>query len=126
MRRRPCTLLYCFKQRANDLSASVQRQVQARYETHRQTRNKQQRAKLLDPDFKGADIDQVLYKLLHPEEHPGYRDPRYCLVFWARPTEAVKGLIGRVQARLNKVLPGEANGIVIRANEVLTRSKISG
>lgn len=80
-------------------------QIQARYQTHRSTRNAQQKAKMLADDFTGVSIDQILLRLERPSIEPGYVDPRHCLVFWARPTEKVKQLIHRVQQELLTVAP---------------------
>jgi hypothetical protein len=84
-----------------------QTQIQSRYTLHRTNRNAQQRAKLLSPDFAGVTPDEILAKLEKPEEYPGYEDPRHCLVFWARPTMAVRELIGEVQRRLREAAPSE-------------------
>ncbi|KAF2200832.1 hypothetical protein GQ43DRAFT_417135 [Delitschia confertaspora ATCC 74209] len=75
-------------------------QIQDRYTLHRVTRNTQQKDKMLDRSFPGVSIDPILHKL---ENELGYKDPRHCLVFWARPTEKVKGLIERVQNELRTV-----------------------
>ena len=83
---------------------SSQVQIQTRYNTHRTKRNAQQREKLLSPDFPGVTIDEILAKLEDNNE-PGFQDWRNCLVFWARPTEAVRGLIAEVQEKLRAVVP---------------------
>ncbi|KAF2195508.1 AAA-domain-containing protein [Zopfia rhizophila CBS 207.26] len=80
-------------------------QIQARYTTHRTTRNSQQKAKMLDKNFSGVSIDPILLRLWDPTIEPGYVDPRHCLVFWARPTQKVKDLIRRVQHELQAVAP---------------------
>ncbi|KAI9753983.1 MAG: hypothetical protein M4579_004913 [Chaenotheca gracillima] len=80
-------------------------QIQSRYETHRLTRNAQQRAKLLDANFSGVTIDPILKKLEDPSIEPGYRDPRHCLVFWARPPAKVRALVSEVQRRLHLMAP---------------------
>lgn len=84
---------------------NLQAQIQARYNTHRTNRNAQQRGKLLDPSFPGVTIDEILAKLEDPSIEPGFKDWRHCLVFWARPTEKVRELIGEVQQRLQEVVP---------------------
>lgn len=105
-----------------DLSNSGERGqvlIQRAYETHRITRNAQQRAKLLSPDFAGVIVDKTLQELeyLHgareipelagqPKRSPVLVDPRNCLVFWARPTSAVQDLIGVVQEKLRQLAPG--------------------
>ncbi|TKA61022.1 hypothetical protein B0A55_11446 [Friedmanniomyces simplex] len=80
-------------------------QMQARYTTHRTTRNAQQRAKLLAPDFPGVSVDEILAKLEDPSIEPGFTDWRHCLVFWARPPVKVRSLIGEVQRRVVRVVP---------------------
>lgn len=50
-------------------------------------------------------VDEILAKLENPAEFPDYEDPRHCLVFWARPTTAVKALILQIQTRLKALLP---------------------
>ncbi|KJX92159.1 hypothetical protein TI39_contig5904g00002 [Zymoseptoria brevis] len=79
-------------------------QIQSHYLTHRSTRNTQQRTLLLSPSFQGVKVDEILYKLSHPESYPGYEDPRHCLVVWARPTEGVRGLVRECQRRLKEVV----------------------
>ncbi|KAK4498224.1 hypothetical protein PRZ48_010881 [Zasmidium cellare] len=79
--------------------------IQAKYNTHRTNRNAQQKDKLLSPAFSGVIVDEILAKLENPKDHPDYKDPRHCLVFWARPTSQVKGLIAEVQSRLKEAVP---------------------
>lgn len=74
--------------------------MQARYDTHRLTRIDQQKAKLLGENFHGVVIDQILRKLEDPSLEIGYVDPRHCLVFWARPPSALRGLIANIQQKL--------------------------
>lgn len=74
---------------------------------HRTTRNAQQKAKMLDQDFLGINIDPILLRLHNPSIEPGYVDPRHCLVFWARPPQHVKDLILRVQKELLTVAPSK-------------------
>ncbi|EHL03493.1 hypothetical protein M7I_0438 [Glarea lozoyensis 74030] len=80
-------------------------QIQARYETHRVTRNAQQKAKIIAPDFEDLLIDPILKKLEDPSIEPGFMDPRNCLVFWARPPGHIRDLVGRAQQELRKVAP---------------------
>ncbi|MCJ1466549.1 hypothetical protein MMC07_005169 [Pseudocyphellaria aurata] len=75
------------------------------YQIHRQSRNKQQAATLLSPGFTGWLLDPVLQKLVDAERHPGYSDPRNCLVFWARPPEHLRKLINTIQERLVQFNP---------------------
>ena len=94
---------------SNHLIPSDQAQIQSRYQTHRLTRNAQQKSHMLAPDFPGVNIDPILLRLENPSIEPGYVDPRNCLVFWARPTEKVKSLINRVQQELLTVAPSMSN-----------------
>ncbi|KAI9846133.1 MAG: hypothetical protein M1838_001392 [Thelocarpon superellum] len=80
-------------------------EVQRRYAIHRQTRNGQQRAKLLDPAFPGVTLDPVLLRLHDAAIEPGYVDPRHCLVFWARPPAKLRALIHEIQQKLLSVAP---------------------
>ncbi|KAK2625088.1 hypothetical protein QTJ16_005457 [Diplocarpon rosae] len=74
--------------------------LQARYATHRTTRNAQQREKLLSPSFTGLILDPILQRLTDPSIEPGYVDPRNCLVFWARPPAHIRALVDQVQQKL--------------------------
>ncbi|KAL9012956.1 MAG: hypothetical protein Q9173_002324 [Seirophora scorigena] len=80
-------------------------EIQARYAKHRETRNAAQRQKFTGPNFDGVTVDPVLHKLVNPERYPGFSDTRNCLVFWARPPTAVKGLVAHLQQRLRAVAP---------------------
>lgn len=80
-----------------------QQTLTAAYETHRTTRAAQQRALLLSPSFPGPTIDTILSRLTSHD--PDFHDTRYCLVFWARPTERVKKLAYELQGRVRDVLP---------------------
>lgn len=82
-----------------------QMQIQLRYQNQLVNRNAQQRAKLLSPDFKGVSIDEILARLEDPSIEHGFQDWRNCLVFWARPPEAVRNLISSIQQRLLRVCP---------------------
>jgi vesicle-fusing ATPase len=62
---------------------------------------------MLDEAFAGVSIDPILKKLNDTVSEPGYVDPRHCLVFWGRPTQAVKDLIHRVQKELQTVAPSK-------------------
>jgi len=86
---------------------TIQAQIQLRYDTHRKTRNEQQRAKLLAPDFSGFVIDPILYQLVNPQLFPAFADPRHCLVFWARPPQSVRALIHQVQQKLRAEVPSQ-------------------
>ncbi|KAL1310959.1 hypothetical protein AAFC00_001180 [Neodothiora populina] len=80
------------------------KEIQSRYDTHRTARTEQQKKKLLSAEFEGVVIDQILKRLEDPLE-PDYKDPRHCLVFWARPPQEVKEVIAEVQRRLKTVAP---------------------
>ena len=64
-----------------------------------------QRAELTHPDFSAMKIDPILYRLVNRDEFPDFEDPRKCLVFWARPTRAIKTLIKHLQDELRKIVP---------------------
>ncbi|KAL8877653.1 MAG: hypothetical protein Q9198_004369 [Flavoplaca austrocitrina] len=81
--------------------------IQARYTRHRETRNDAQRKKFVD-DRSSVIIDPVLYKLVHPEKHPGFTDDRNCLVFWARPPSDLRSLIAGIQQQLLTIAPSMA------------------
>ena len=72
---------------------------------HREKRNAQQKQRMLDTEFKHLDIDQILHKLMNKAKYPDFRDTRYCLVFWARPPQAIKDLILKIQTELKTVAP---------------------
>ncbi|MCJ1382602.1 transport between ER and Golgi ATPase protein [Xylographa soralifera] len=80
-------------------------EIQKRYQAHRIARNEQQRAKLLAPDFSEVSIDPILYQLENRDMFPAFRDPRYCLVFWARPPQSIRDLVQTIQQRLRDTVP---------------------
>lgn len=82
-------------------------EIQNRYATHRETRARQQKEKLLAPDFPGVTIDTILKRIEDPTIEPGFKDWRHCLVFWARPPQKLKDLIAEVQKRLKAVSPSK-------------------
>jgi vesicle-fusing ATPase len=89
-----------------EASQNDSRNLQERYSTHRTTRNAQQKAKLLAKDFSGVIVDPILQLLEDGKSvEEGYVDPRHCLVFWGRPEEHIRTLIGEVQQRLRKAAP---------------------
>jgi hypothetical protein len=91
----------------------VQVEIQARYETHRSNRGAQQKEKLTSPDFAGVTIDTILAKLEDQTIEPGFKDPRHCLVFWARPPPQVKAVIAEVQKRLKTAAPGKYHSMQV-------------
>ena len=89
------------------ISTNIQYQakIQARYSTHRTTRNTQQKAKLLSSDFSGLILDPILQRLEDPSIEPGFQDPRNCLVFWARPPAHIRSLVDGIQQQLLALAP---------------------
>lgn len=81
------------------------KQIQARYQHHRISRNAQQKDKILSPKFPGWILDDTLTKLDGPQRDADFEDPRNCLVFWARPTSKIKHLIQVVQQKLKDAVP---------------------
>jgi hypothetical protein len=84
-----------------------QAEIQALYSAHRVKRNKQQQDKFLSAEFKELVIDPFLLRLERPEIEPGFRDPRNCLVYWARPPDHVIRLAVHLQTLLKKAAPSE-------------------
>lgn len=83
----------------------MQGQIRGRYNSHREARNQQQKARLLASDFPGFMTDPVLEKLIDIDANPDFVDPRNCLVFWARPPARIKKFVGDLQSRLLKLAP---------------------
>ena len=84
-----------------------QKQIQLRYQTHRETRNDQQKSKLTSLEFSGFLIDGVLQKLVNATANPGYFDPRNCLVFWARPPQRIRLFVETLQKQLLEYAPSQ-------------------
>ncbi|KAI0389227.1 60S ribosomal protein L44 [Xylariaceae sp. FL0594] len=80
-------------------------EIQALYTAHRTRRNAQQKDKFLDPDFKELIIDPYLLRLENPDLEPGFKDPRYCMVFWGRPPIHIIELLQVIQEKLQKAAP---------------------
>ena len=80
--------------------------IQSIYSMHRTRRNAEQREKFVGPDYKELAIDPFLFRLENAEVEPGFRDPRNCLVFWARPPEHVIQLASHLQMLLKQAAPG--------------------
>lgn len=80
--------------------------IQALYSTHRTLRNAQQRAKFLDPAFEEVLVDPYLLRIENPHVDPAFQDPRYGLVFWARPPEHILQLASHIQQQLKAASPG--------------------
>ncbi|KFA79388.1 hypothetical protein S40288_06074 [Stachybotrys chartarum IBT 40288] len=81
-------------------------EIRKLYAAHRTKRNAQQKEKFLASDFKELIIDQYLLRLEVPDVEPGFKDPRNCFVFWARPPDHVIRLATHVQQRLKDAAPG--------------------
>ncbi|KAL2198169.1 RNA ligase/cyclic nucleotide phosphodiesterase [Corynascus similis CBS 632.67] len=79
--------------------------IQALYATHRTTRNAQQKEKFLSSEFRELNVDPILLRLENPMIEPGFRDPRHCLVFWARPPNHILKLACHLQTLLQKEAP---------------------
>ncbi|CZR59861.1 uncharacterized protein PAC_09755 [Phialocephala subalpina] len=79
--------------------------LQDRYSTHRVTRNGQQKEKLLSSGFSGLILDPILQRLTDASIEPGFQDPRYCLVFWARPPAHIRSLVDQVQQKMLSLAP---------------------
>lgn len=80
---------------------------------HRTTRNAQQKAKLLSPDYSGLILDPILQRLMDPSIEPGFEDFRHCLVFWARPPAHIRSLVDKIQQELLKLAPSKSNICVL-------------
>ncbi|KAJ6016286.1 RNA ligase/cyclic nucleotide phosphodiesterase [Penicillium herquei] len=80
-------------------------QLQARYESHRVNRNKQQNTTILSEDFPGWSLDEILRRLDGPEKEDGFVDPRNCLVIWAKPPPHIRDMVAFVQNELKDVAP---------------------
>jgi hypothetical protein len=88
---------------------------------HRVTRNEQQKAKILSQDFNGWILDEHLVKLDGLQRDPSYVDPRYCLVFWARPPGKLRKLVEVIQAKLTDAAPGWPRPSIYDAQLTLRR-----
>jgi hypothetical protein len=82
-----------------------QSRIQEAYQSHRTARNTVQKAQFLSPTFQKLSVDPILFGLENPQLHPGYQDPRHCLVLWARPPDHVLRLAAEIQGRLKGVAP---------------------
>ncbi|RMZ85273.1 hypothetical protein DV738_g175, partial [Chaetothyriales sp. CBS 135597] len=81
------------------------KKMQERYQLHRVTRNLRQKADILADNFSGWVLDEHLTRLDGPQRDTNYRDPRNCLVFWARPPQKVKNLVQIIQQKLKDAAP---------------------
>lgn len=89
----------------HDSADTTKVKLQDRYSAHRVTRNCQQKEKLLSPEFSGLILDPILQRLTDPSIDPGFQDPRFCLVFWARPPAHIRSLVDQVQQKLLSLAP---------------------
>lgn len=64
---------------------------------------------MLSAKFTKLNTDELLRKLEDPTIDPGFVDPRNCLVFWARPPEHVRALVGEIQTKLKNISPSMLN-----------------
>ncbi|KAK4643092.1 hypothetical protein QC761_402970 [Podospora bellae-mahoneyi] len=80
-------------------------EIQSLYATHRIARNLQQKEKFLSHEFKELIIDPFLLRLENPKLEPGFKDPRNCLVFWARPPDHIIRLVIHLQQALKQAAP---------------------
>ena len=105
------SLITSIKQNSIDFSvfsqsdSKTQAELQVRYSAHRITRNAQQKEKLLSSEFSGLILDPILQRLEDPSIQPGYQDPRYCVVFWARPPAHIRSLVNQIQQQLLSLAP---------------------
>ncbi|RMD40334.1 hypothetical protein DV735_g4814, partial [Chaetothyriales sp. CBS 134920] len=81
------------------------KKLQERYQLHRVARNARQKAEILADNFSGWVLDEHLTKLEGPQRDADYRDPRHCLVLWARPPQKVKNLVQVIQQKLKDAAP---------------------
>lgn len=56
-------------------------------------------------------IDPILAKLDGPNKDPAFEDERNCIVFWGRPPQHIRDMIGEIQEELRSVAPGNANSL---------------
>ncbi|KAJ7147687.1 RNA ligase/cyclic nucleotide phosphodiesterase [Mycena crocata] len=80
-------------------------EIQARYETHRTTRNAQQKIKFLSPEFDGVSVDPILLRLEDASIEPGFVDTRNSMNVIVRPPEKVRKLIRKCQDKLQEIIP---------------------
>jgi hypothetical protein len=86
---------------------ALQTEIQALYSTHRTARNAQQQEKFLSAEYDQLIIDPFLLRLENPKIEPGFRDPRNCFVFWARPPDHIVKLALHLQALLREAAPSQ-------------------
>ncbi|KAJ2977969.1 hypothetical protein NQ176_g4077 [Zarea fungicola] len=77
-------------------------EIQSRYEAHRTTRNSQQKDRFLSAEYQKLELDQHLFRIVHPNVEPGFRDERNCFVIWARPPDHTIRLALQVQEMLKE------------------------
>ncbi|KAL2848805.1 RNA ligase/cyclic nucleotide phosphodiesterase [Aspergillus pseudoustus] len=96
-------------------------EIQSRYEAHRSNRNALFRGKLLDKDFSGWQIDEILRKLTLAQEAAvtaangngdslevwtaPFIDHRHNLNFYARPPKHIREIIAEIQTELMDIAP---------------------
>ncbi|KAJ5591664.1 uncharacterized protein N7459_002033 [Penicillium hispanicum] len=79
-------------------------QLQDAYEKHRLNRNGQFKERILDPDFREWQFDEILENVLQAERGASpYVDKRNNLSFWARPPQHIRELIREIQQEISAV-----------------------
>lgn len=81
----------------------TQKRLQDIYEQHRLARNSHFKVMILNPNFPGWQIDEVLRKLVVSGENE--LDSRNNLTFVVRPPEHIKSLIFSIQQQIQEVAP---------------------
>lgn len=76
---------------------------------HRQNRNDRYEGILLQPEYPGVPIDEILTARLND---PDYLDPRNNLCLFAWPSKEVIDLIARIQQELRDLAPSMSLGPV--------------
>ncbi|OJJ30764.1 hypothetical protein ASPWEDRAFT_43672 [Aspergillus wentii DTO 134E9] len=82
--------------------------IQERYETHRTTRAADFKSKILNPNFQGWQVDEILKKLhVQAKNADGspFVDSRNNLAFYARPPQHIRELAGEVQQEIRSIAP---------------------
>lgn len=78
--------------------------MQDAYEKHRLNRNAQFRERILDPNFREWQFDEILHNVVEAEQGlTQYVDPRHNLAFWARPPQHIRELVFDIQQEVAAV-----------------------
>lgn len=91
------------------IANSMQNLIQARYEAHRSARNAQYKSKILDVDFPGWSVDEILKKLTSSNSSADgqFIDTRHNLSFWARPPRHIRDLVDEIQQEIRAIAPSQ-------------------